>query len=176
MSHSILITGASGYLGGSLLAELGRTNLPPHRTLYALVRTEGQAEQVKRYGAEPIRLDFADENAVIKTIVDAKISIVFFLIDALNSTQQVPLIKALGEIKKKTGQDVHFLHTSGAKIFSEHAGLSTDREISDADPRLFDMQKRTKPPHDLMNLVCLDLQSPSSTSSRLRTCMSLQRI
>jgi hypothetical protein len=155
MSRSILITGASGYLGGSLLAELSRTKLPPHHTIYALVRSDAQAEQVKEYGAEPLRLDFGNEGAVIKTIVEAEISIIFFLIDALNSKHQMQLIKALGELKIQTGQDVHFLHTSGAKIFSEHAGLPTDRDISDADPGLFEMQKTAKAPHDFMKLVCL---------------------
>jgi nucleoside-diphosphate-sugar epimerase len=153
MSQSILITGASGYLGGSLLAQLSRTHLPPHKKLYALVRTDQQGEQVRQYGAEPIKINLEDESAVTKSIVDAKISIIVFLIDALNSTYQVPLIKALGVLKKRTGQEVHFLHTSGAKIFSEHAGLPTDRDIQDTDPGLFDMQKTSKAPHEIMNLV-----------------------
>lgn len=153
MSHSILITGASGYLGGSLLAQLHRTILPSHKTIYALVRSDEQAEQVKKHGAEPLKLSFADANAVIKTIVDANISIIFFLIDALNSTYQLPLIRALGELKKQTGQDVHFLHTSGAKIFSEHAGMPVEREVRDDEEGLFEMQKGTKAPHGVMDLV-----------------------
>jgi nucleoside-diphosphate-sugar epimerase len=153
MFQSILITGASGYLGGSLLAKLHRTKLPPHKTLYALVRSDEQAEQVKNYGAEPLTLNFPDERAVIKTIVDANISIIFFLIDALNSTHQLPLIKALGELKKQTGQEVHFLHTSGAKIFSEHAGMPIDREVRDDEEGLFELQKGTKAPHGVMHLV-----------------------
>jgi nucleoside-diphosphate-sugar epimerase len=153
MSHSILITGASGYLGGSLLAQLSLTKLPPHKALYALIRSDQQAEQVKRYGAEPFNLDLEDESAVIKSIVDAKISIIFFLVDAVNSTFQLPLIKALGKLKKQNVQDVHFLHTSGAKMFSEHAGLPTDRELRDDDQGLFELQKTTKAPYDMMNTV-----------------------
>jgi thioester reductase-like protein len=37
--HNILLTGASGYLGGSLLAHWASASLPAHGTLYALVRT-----------------------------------------------------------------------------------------------------------------------------------------
>jgi nucleoside-diphosphate-sugar epimerase len=157
MSHSILITGASGYLGGSLLAQLHRTKLPSYNNLYALVRSDYQADQVKTYGATPLFLDLSDQAAVTKTIVDADISIIFFLIDALHSTSQIPLIKALGEVKKQTNREVHFLHTSGAKIFSEHAGLPIDRDIPDTHPGLFDMQKTAKAPHDIMKLVCASI-------------------
>jgi hypothetical protein len=87
------------------------------------------------------------------TIIEAKISIIYFLVDALSSELQVPMIEALGEVKKQTGQDVHFLHTTGAKIFSEHAGLPIDHEIRDTDPGLFDMSKTTKAPHPLMAQV-----------------------
>lgn len=47
MSHNILITGASGYLGGTILARWERAKLPPYQTLYALVRTKEQGEAVK---------------------------------------------------------------------------------------------------------------------------------
>ncbi|KAF2833350.1 NAD(P)-binding protein [Ophiobolus disseminans] len=151
MPHSILITGASGYLGGSLLAELDRITLPPHEKLYGLVRSQEQADAVKQYGAEPLILDLKNERAVLRTIVDAKISIVYFLIDALNSELQIPLIKALGEVKRQTGQDVHFLHTSGAKIFSNHAGMPSDQELRDTDPALFELQKTAKAPYPTIN-------------------------
>lgn len=153
MSHSILLTGASGYLGGSLLAQLSRTQLPAHKDLFALVRSDQQAEQVKKYGAKPLTLDLTNEDATIKSIVDANISIIYFLIDALNCHSQILLIKALGEVKKKTGQQVHFLHTSGAKIFSEHAGMPTDRIIRDTESTLFDMQKASKAPYAIMDKV-----------------------
>ena len=154
MSHSILITGASGYLGGSLLAQLSHADLPPHKKLYALVRSEEQADSIRNYGAEPLILNLGDEEHVIKSITDARISIIFFLVDAIRSEFQIPMIKALAEVKKQTGQEVHFLHTTGAKIFSQHAGLPTDRRISDSDSKLYDLQKNAKPPHKIMEQVC----------------------
>ncbi|KAH7394508.1 hypothetical protein BKA66DRAFT_410827 [Pyrenochaeta sp. MPI-SDFR-AT-0127] len=150
MLHSVLITGASGYLGGALLAQLSRTSLPPHEKLYALVRSKEQAEAVTKYGALPLVLDFRDQDRVIESIVNAKISVIYFLIDAGKSELQIPMIKALGEVKKQTGQDVHFLHTSGAKLFSQHVGFPTDRVIVDSDPELYDLLRNSKPPHAVM--------------------------
>lgn len=110
--HRILITGASGYLGGTLLARLKDANLPTHDKLYALVRTDAQAEAVAKYGAEPLTFDTKDEAAVWEGVVDNKITIVYYLIDAVKSDAQVNFIKALAEVKKTTGQDVHILHVS----------------------------------------------------------------
>ncbi|KAK7926608.1 hypothetical protein PG985_003606 [Apiospora marii] len=151
MSHNILITGASGYLGGTLLARWAAADLPPYGKLYALVRTAQQAEAVKqKYGAEPLAFDPYDESAVLRGVVDNKITVIYHLIDAFQSESQVYMIKALAEVKKTTGQAVHFLHTSGAKIFSSHAGAPHDRELRDNDPELYQIQKRQQAPHAMM--------------------------
>lgn len=112
MSHRILITGASGYLGGTLLARWSQAHLPAYDRLYALVRTDEQAQKVAQYGAEPLQFDIRDEAATWAAVVDNRITIVFFLIDAFQAVAQVHLIKALAEVKRLTGSDVHFLHVS----------------------------------------------------------------
>ncbi|KAF7594742.1 hypothetical protein BBP40_008449 [Aspergillus hancockii] len=151
MAHNILITGASGYLGGSLLARLAQANLPPYQKLYALVRTDEQGKAVKEhYGAGPIQIDLANETNTIKAIVDREITIIYYLIDALNSGVQKTMIRALGEVKRRTGKEVHFLHTSGAKIFSSHAGHPIDRPLWDTDPELYEIQKGAKASHPLI--------------------------
>lgn len=111
-SHRILLTGASGYLGGTLLARWKEAHLPPYDKLYALVRTDAQAEGVKQYGAEPLSFNVKDESQVLKTLLENKITVVYFLIDALNDEAQVYFIKALAEVKRTTGVNVHFLHVS----------------------------------------------------------------
>ncbi|KAJ9235240.1 hypothetical protein DTO169E5_6206 [Paecilomyces variotii] len=118
MSHSILLTGTSDYLGGTIAARWQSVNLPAYKTAYALVRTPEQAQAVKQYGFEPLTFDLTDEASVTETILDHEISIVYFLIDSVKADAQVRIIKALAQVKEKTGQDVHFLHTSGAKLFS----------------------------------------------------------
>lgn len=113
MPHNILITGGSGYLGGTLLARWAAADLPPHGKLYALIRTEQQADAVKaRYGALPLTFDPYDEAAVRRGVVDNEITVIYHLIDAFKSDSQLYMIRALAEVKKATGQTVHFLHVS----------------------------------------------------------------
>ncbi|KAG8157859.1 hypothetical protein KVR01_012131 [Diaporthe batatas] len=141
-SHRILITGGSGYLGGTLLARWKEAGLPAaYDKLYALVRTDTQAEAVKQYGAEPLAFNTLDEAAVRKAVVDLGITIVYYMIDALRSEAPMNFIKALAEVKRATGQEVHFLHTTGAKVFSSHAGAPTNAPLLDTDPELYSVQK-----------------------------------
>ncbi|KAH7178894.1 hypothetical protein DER46DRAFT_622434 [Fusarium sp. MPI-SDFR-AT-0072] len=145
MPHNILLTGASGYLGGDLLAELASTDLPEHGRLFALVRSSEHADAVKQLGAEPLILDVHNEDAVHEAVLSHEITILFFLINSVSASQKL-FVKALGELKKKTGSDVHFLHTTGAKMFSSHSGAPTDRKLSDNDPELFAVQKAQRAP------------------------------
>ena len=117
MSHNVLITGASGYLGGDLLYSLSAGERLPYNKLYALVRNDAQAESVRKYGAEPLFLDVKDEAAVLREVLDKQISIVFYFIDALAQEGQVTFIKALGELKKQISLPVHFLHVRGFNYF-----------------------------------------------------------
>lgn len=154
MPRNVLITGGSGYLGGSLFAELTRTNLPPHGTVYALVRSDEQAERVKaHYNATPITLDLEDQSTITATLLEKQISVVFHLISAVSADSQEKFIRGLGKVKQQLGVETHFLHTSGAKIFSGFAGHPTDRTLSDADDGLYEIQKNATPQIPLFKQV-----------------------
>ncbi|RDH38404.1 hypothetical protein BDQ94DRAFT_165549 [Aspergillus welwitschiae] len=141
MEYNILITGVSGYLGGTLLNRLKNAPLPKYHKLFALIRNPDQAHAVKQYAAEPLVFDIHDYESVLDNIQKYKINVVFSLVDAYSSTCQEHFIRALSELKKKTGQVVHFLHTSGAKAFSDHAGAPVDRTILDTEHSLLELQK-----------------------------------
>lgn len=115
--HNILLTGASGYLGGSILAQLhnssdGIVELPPHGTIYALVRSDTQAQAVRGYGAEPASFDPGDEAAIESFVLGRKVSIVIWFIDVVNVERQTLFIRALAKLRQQTGQSVHFLQES----------------------------------------------------------------
>ncbi|KAF8200449.1 hypothetical protein K438DRAFT_1821978 [Mycena galopus ATCC 62051] len=99
MSWNIRITGASGYLDGTLSARLAtvKETFPAYGNLYALVRTEAQAASVKQYGANPFTLDTRNGARVRDNMVKIGYRCINF-------------IKALGEIGKRSGWAVHLLH------------------------------------------------------------------
>ncbi|GAQ07565.1 hypothetical protein ALT_4886 [Aspergillus lentulus] len=170
MEYNILITGGSGYLGGTLLNQLESADLPKYHKLFAFVRSDAQAEAVKQYFAEPLQFDMQDDTSVRDIILQNRINVVFFLVDAIKSSSQESFIKALAELRKTTGQDVHFLHassppwvsylpaadsyceiqTSGAKAFSNHAGAPIDHLLFDDDPNLYEIQKSQRSSLPLM--------------------------
>ena len=63
------------------------------------------------------------------------------------------IIKALAQVKEKTGQDVHFLHMSGAKLFSGFVGHPTDRPLLDAEEQLYDIQKNARGQFEVKMMV-----------------------
>lgn len=146
MARKILITGGTGYIGGSLFAELKNTSdIPAHGTVYALVRNDEQADKVrKHYDATPLILDLEDQTAITNTLLEKQISVVFFMINAFNANAQLKLIQALAAVRQRHGLETHFLHTTGAKLFSNFVGHPTDRVLSDAEEELFEIQKSAK--------------------------------
>lgn len=151
MTRNILLTGASGYLGGTFLHLLQDAGLSSYK-IYAVVRSDVQAEAVKKYHAEPIFLDVSNTEAVTSAIIDNQITIIYHLHEPLD-TSTPAWITALAAVKQKTNQSVHFLFTTGAKLFSSHAGAPTE-PFSDIDPQLLDIQKAQpgSAPIDVMGL------------------------
>lgn len=125
--NNILVTGVSGYLGGTLLHRLKSAELPAYNTLYALVRTEAQAQAVNQYGAEPLKFDSYNAEAVEEAVLKYKINIVFVLHDAIKSGARVNFIKALSGLKEKNGTEVHLLHVSPGPFCLRAAMLMTSR-------------------------------------------------
>ncbi|KAF7515639.1 hypothetical protein G7054_g14481 [Neopestalotiopsis clavispora] len=147
MYSNILITGASGYLGGSLLTQVCRSSLPSDAKVFALVRSSSQQDAVRQLGAEPLTFDAYDQLSVRKAIMENDISIIFYLIDCNKSDSAICFIKALGDLQRQCGKKTHFIFTTGTKQFGQHAGAPTDSPLLDTTPDLYEIQKHQKSPY-----------------------------
>ncbi|KAJ7739679.1 NAD-P-binding protein [Mycena maculata] len=158
----IFLTGASGYIGGVLLTHI--LGLPSVE-VYALVRTPEQTEKVTSLGAHPVQFDLnIDQEQIAKAVVGNAVTIVVHTADAMNFEPAQMFIQALAKVKQQTGQQVHLIHTSGAKLFSTHAGIPSENVINDTqDVDVYTVEKTFKSPHELRdrarctNLSVIDL-------------------
>ena len=66
---NLLLTGASGYIGGTLLNTL-LADFPTTLRIYALVRTDAQAAAVVGLGCVPVRAALDDAPALRDLVVD----------------------------------------------------------------------------------------------------------
>lgn len=87
----ILLTGATGFVGGSLLKEMLKQGLQ----VQCLVRDPSKAEAVKQHGVELIKGDVTDKSSLLIALDDAKV------------TTAVHLVGILAETKNTTFQGIH---------------------------------------------------------------------
>lgn len=101
MAPNILLTGVSGYLGGTLLDEWKASGPTNHGTIYALVCSDEQAKQVQNYGAEPLIVDLKDEQAIVDAIVQRNFTVFLYIIRSYWLESQLYFMKGLAEVKGK---------------------------------------------------------------------------
>ncbi|MCJ1292562.1 hypothetical protein MMC34_004113 [Xylographa carneopallida] len=142
MGVHILITGAAGYIGGSLVADFLASNnvLMKEAHIIAAVRSEEQAKSLSKLGINVLQLDLTDENAVLETVVGHDIRIVIHTASSINSTLALHLITALGKQREAAGEDTYFIHTSGLSAFYENTGWPSGT-IKDTGP-VYDVEKQ----------------------------------
>lgn len=70
MSSNVLVTGAAGFIGGSVVAALASGNAPlPAKNIFAAVRTDEQEQSLQSLGIRVLRLDLQNELAVIEAVL-----------------------------------------------------------------------------------------------------------
>lgn len=117
----VFVTGAGGYIGGSVAARLLRAG---HR-LRALARTEAAAAQLHRFGAEPV-LGTLDDRELLATEARRADAVV----NAANSDHR-PAVEAL--IEGLAGSGKPLLHTSGTSIVADDARGERSERVFDED-------------------------------------------
>ncbi|KAF2448470.1 NAD(P)-binding protein [Karstenula rhodostoma CBS 690.94] len=146
---SILITGAAGYIGGSIVSDFLGGIVPSlkGRKIVAAVRSQEQAASLSESGVNVICLDIADKKAVTKALVDNNIFIVIHTASSLIPELAINLIDGLSEQRKQTGRKTYFIHTSAMSAFMPRTGwpsgklqgpgheiFETEKQLADSYP------------------------------------------
>ncbi|OAQ65933.1 nad dependent epimerase dehydratase family protein [Pochonia chlamydosporia 170] len=129
MIHNLLITGAAGYIGGSVLADfVGRSSDSAigKANISAIVRREEQIERLQKLGITVICVDLLDEVAIHDIVQSHKIDTIVHLASSHDARIASFLIKALGRRGQDTSTETHFIHASGTTAFAPEAGWPLD--------------------------------------------------
>ncbi|WJR76616.1 NAD-dependent epimerase/dehydratase family protein [Bradyrhizobium sp. NP1] len=119
----IFVTGATGYIGGSLAARLVASG----HQVFGLVRQEDKATQLRARGIEPVLGSLAD----LTTITDAARQV-----DAVvNTANSDDWFVANAIVEALAGSGKRFIHTSGSSVVADRAaGERSDCVFSEDTP------------------------------------------
>jgi nucleoside-diphosphate-sugar epimerase len=133
----VFITGATGYIGGSVAAKL----LQGGHTVLGLVRTGEKATQLKQRGIEPLIGTLADFHQIVQAARQCDA-----VINAANADDSFS-VEAI--IQGLAGSGKPFIHTSGTSVVSDRAA----GEYSDA---IFNEDSPFEPLPERMMRVAID--------------------
>jgi len=117
----IFVTGASGYVGGTVLAALLRDG---HK-IRGLVRSEQRADQVRALGVEPVRGTLADLPLLQQEAGQADA-----VINAADADERASVEAMLSAL---AGTSKPFIHTSGSSIVADCAAGAASQKIYEDD-------------------------------------------
>ncbi|KAH8203456.1 hypothetical protein TruAng_002327 [Truncatella angustata] len=144
MAPNILITGAAGYIGGSILSDFLTiySSEINKEHVHAAVRTEQQAKDLSELGIKVHQIDLTDESNVADVVIKNHVSIVIQTASSLNPSLSVNLLTALGKQKQISREQTYFVHkTSGISAFYEKSGWPS-WEMKD-DDQIFAVEKQS---------------------------------
>ncbi|KAK7032153.1 hypothetical protein VNI00_013327 [Paramarasmius palmivorus] len=107
----VLVTGATGYIGGSVLSQFLKRPDASSFEYRAVVRSAEVAEKLKAFGVTPILGSHSDRELMVKEASEADIVLAMADADDLSATEAV-----LNGLKKRyevTGKRPLLVHTSG---------------------------------------------------------------
>ncbi|RGP81060.1 hypothetical protein FLONG3_849 [Fusarium longipes] len=134
MPQNILITGAAGYIGGSVLADLlSRDDMSLRATTFAAARNQEQVDQISKIGVKAIQLNLNDKQAVEDAIIQNEIDIVVNTASAMHPALISNLVGALGKRRQASGSKTYLIHVT--TMFTDEGGWPYG-EVKDSDPIL----------------------------------------
>lgn len=149
---NIFITGASGYIGGSVAAAL----IKKGHKVRGLTRSESVAEQLEAYGIDPVMGSLDDSELLMEQASKADA-----VINTANA-DHLGAVEALIAGLKDTGKVL--IHTSGSSIIGDDArgDFCTDAVYSEDTPLVVDPRKQARRNIDLLVIEASKLNVRSS--------------
>ncbi|CAH0003790.1 unnamed protein product [Clonostachys byssicola] len=133
----ILLTGATGYIGGSVLTTLLASENPLIKAaqITALVRKQEQVDLLKEKGIDSTLFSGLDDVSSVRDIA-SQYDVVIHTASSFDTPAAKALIAGLEDRKKKTGQQTSLIHTSGTSSLGDQPIRGTfaeKRVFSDKD-------------------------------------------
>ncbi|TVY81847.1 Uncharacterized protein LSUE1_G002374 [Lachnellula suecica] len=128
ISTKILLTGATGYIGGSILTQLLESEHGfSASNIFVLVRGEDKAKALATKGVNPILFNSLDDFEVIKKAASEH-DVIIHTASGFHTESAKALIIGLGERNIATGKAVHYFHTSGTSNLGDQPISGTYHE------------------------------------------------
>ncbi|QKX62724.1 uncharacterized protein TRUGW13939_09886 [Talaromyces rugulosus] len=144
MTVQILVTGAGGYIGGSIVADLlnVKAGILKNAGIHAAVRSDEQGQNLSALGVSVARLDLSDKALVENYLVSHDIGIVVNTATSIDREVAFNLIVGLSVRREATRKESYFIHTSGLSAFDENTGWPYGK-VKDSDS-VYNLESESK--------------------------------
>ncbi|KAG8671910.1 hypothetical protein FPOAC2_05270 [Fusarium poae] len=114
----VLLTGATGYIGGTVLSTILTSSHPSLKNIHitVLVRRQDQADILSSLGVTPILFKSLDDTELLTEAASTH-DIVIHAANGYHIPSAKALLTGLVQRKAKTGNPVHYIHNSGTSNF-----------------------------------------------------------
>ncbi|RFU26460.1 hypothetical protein B7463_g9895, partial [Scytalidium lignicola] len=142
----ILLTGATGYIGGAILdALLDEDYVTLNRSnITCLVRGEKNAKAFASKGVNTVLFNSLDNTEVLANVASQH-DIVIHAASGFHTLSARALLLGLAQRKKKTGKEVYYLHTSGTSNVGDRPltkeYIETRFPLSDKEINIYEYEK-----------------------------------
>ncbi|OJJ02992.1 hypothetical protein ASPVEDRAFT_84460 [Aspergillus versicolor CBS 583.65] len=110
----VLVTGATGFIGGSVLTQFLASENPALKdsTVTTIVRKQEHADNLQRHGVSSILFTGLDDTERLRQIA-SQFDIVVHCATGLHTQSAVALILGLGDSMRESGKQTYYIHTTG---------------------------------------------------------------